>query len=163
MTHSWKRILLTAGVALVSVVAIVVGVRWLAQQGPPEGKTEDLSLEAQWNKTIRRLGIEPVFPPEEDLAVGDLFAAVVEDDDEDPTIAKEKVGPSTPFLGKSVKLAHIDVRQDLEDAYAALPVFPESLVASGAARSDTSAVTTPGPVPTGLFKPGALRRCLQQQ
>src|SRR5712691_7504832 len=59
-------------IPLVVVVGIVLGVRWLAMRAPAGAEhDEDLSLEAQWNKTIARLGIEPVFPPEEDLAVGD--------------------------------------------------------------------------------------------
>jgi Na+/H+-dicarboxylate symporter len=77
---AWGARLVAAAAA---VFAIVVGVRWLAAFQPkPQSDGQNSSLEAQWNSTIRRLGvnIEPVYPPQEDLSVGDLFATVVEDD-----------------------------------------------------------------------------------
>src|SRR5262249_29404914 len=91
------RLLSYSAIGLVVVLGVVFGVRWLAMQNPAGAEhVEDLSLEAQWNKTIARLGIKPVFPPEEDLAVGDLFAAVVEEDQSDPAGVKDKVD-ATPF------------------------------------------------------------------
>jgi hypothetical protein len=90
----WKLLIWAAGmVAAVAVIfAIVVGVRWLAAYQPePRSDVQASSLEAQWNSTIRRLGvnIEPVYPPQEDLSVGDLFATVVKDNLQYPSEAKE--------------------------------------------------------------------------
>ncbi|HVO87765.1 MAG TPA: hypothetical protein VMV45_04420, partial [Casimicrobiaceae bacterium] len=159
-TGKRNRILRYTLLGVVAVLGIVFGTRWLAMQAPAGAeKTEDLSLEAQWNKTIARLGIEPVFPPEEDLAVGDLFAAVVERDVSDTSGVKDKVD-ATPFLGKSVKLAHIDVRRDLEQAYALLPVFPDSTIPTVPADIAVNpAQVVPPPAP-GLFMPGAQRKAL---
>jgi len=155
----WRAI--AATVATVAVT--VVGVKWLADHRAASLDPDDeFSLEAQWNAAIRKLGVEPIFPPEEDLAVGDLIAAVVEDDKSDPTYKDDRVRPSTPFLGKSVKLAHIDVRDELEDAYAQLPVFPDSIASPDARRAD-ALPGSPAPLASaspGLFKPGAQRRAL---
>ncbi|MGX5734515.1 hypothetical protein [Bosea thiooxidans] len=60
------------------------------------------SIAASWNNSIAKLGITPVFPPEEDLHVGDVWA-VIEDADENQAI-----------LGKAVRIAHISLREDLK-------------------------------------------------
>ena len=117
--------------AVVVVVLLAGGayylVKWLA---PPIGDIGQIevqqSLEENWNHTIQRLGIEPVFPPEEDLAVGDIFAVAVGiDKDARLQFAPEwaQFYKGETFLKRSVKLAHIDVREALDEAYAILPVF----------------------------------------
>jgi hypothetical protein len=166
---SWvrHRILLAAGLILVMAV-IVVGVRWLASPPSDQSPRGDQSLEAQWNNAIGQLGIEPVYPPAEDLTVGDLLAEVVEDDEQDPN-AGWYVGPavvraSTPLLRKSVKLAHIDVTKELNEAYAELPFFPEADVGttSGSAQSAAAARDNPAtPQASGLrFKSDGSRTAL---
>jgi hypothetical protein len=55
------------------------------------------SIAAAWNESIGRLGISPVYPPQEDMQVGDLLAAVVG-------------AETTNMLKKSTLLAHIDMR-----------------------------------------------------
>lgn len=67
-----------------------------------EGPVTAASVAASWNSSIAKLGITPVFPPEEDLHVGDVWA-VVEDADENQAI-----------LGKAVRIAHINLREDLK-------------------------------------------------
>ncbi|MFP3711255.1 hypothetical protein SB783_45540, partial [Paraburkholderia sp. SIMBA_009] len=44
------------------------------------GETDvtDDYLPKRWNESIRRLGIEPVYPPQEDIYVGDIIAEVVD-------------------------------------------------------------------------------------
>jgi hypothetical protein len=166
---SWVRyrILLAAGLILVMAV-IVMGVRWLASPPSDQGTRGDQSLEAQWNKTIEQLGIEPVYPPAEDLTVGDLLAEVAGDDEQDPN-AGWYVGPavvraSTPLLRKSVKLAHIDVTKELNEVYAELPFFPEEDVGitSGSAPSSAAAGDNPAtPRASGLrFKSDGSRTAL---
>jgi hypothetical protein len=93
-----------------------------------------LDPEGQWTRAIERLGISPVFPPEEDFAVGDLFVQVVSDDDPDPN-ALNRVKSSTPFRATAVKLDHVDVRKQLEDIYATLPFFGELPSGSGSSVS----------------------------
>lgn len=43
------------------------------------GTGRDLSVVSEWNQAIGKLGIEPVFPPEEDTYVGDVFAVITVD------------------------------------------------------------------------------------
>jgi hypothetical protein len=124
----WVWVAEAAGL-LVAAVAIVAGVRWLATPQPNQPGDDGIaSLEAQWNSTIRRLGvgIEPVYPPQEDLTVGDVFATVIGDDENFPALSQKRVVASTPFLGRSVKLGHVDVSKELEIAYAQIPIFPET-------------------------------------
>jgi len=119
-----------AGTACVAaaVVLVILGVRWLAYRQPAQSVNANVNLEAEWDNTIRHLGvgIEPVYPPEEDLAVGDLFATVVADDKKYLSYSGNLDVASTPFLGKSVKVGHVDVSQELKEAYAGIPLFPET-------------------------------------
>src|SRR5947209_3303894 len=43
----------------------------IGTEPPPNNPSEDIS--ATWNATVHRLGIEPVYPPQEDMAVGDIY------------------------------------------------------------------------------------------
>jgi hypothetical protein len=110
-------------VALLAVVAVLVVQVWV---GPPTVTATDSSpsIETAWAEAIQRFGIEPVFPPEEDLAVGDVLAVVVADRDPDQENKDKTLDVRSPFLRRSVKLAHIDVREPLEKTYAMLPTFP---------------------------------------
>ncbi|MGO4403956.1 hypothetical protein AB4Z10_06775 [Bosea sp. RAF48] len=74
------------------------------------------SIAASWNSSIAKLGITPVFPPEEDLHVGDVWA-VIEDADE-----------SQAILGKAVRIAHISLREDLKrEANLKRPTFSRTV------------------------------------
>jgi len=147
---------------IAAAVLIVVGVRWLASRDSEPAADADTSLEAQWDSTIRRLGIgiEPVYPPQEDLAVGDVFATVVADDEQFPTEGRRVVS-STPFLGKSVKLGHVDISKQLDEAYAAIPLFSET-VASGEDASQHNGGGSGATAfdPDGVFGKYAVRKAL---
>lgn len=95
-------------VFVVLAVGIVLVVRRMTSDPLPEAEIQP--LEAAWADAVARYGLEPVFPPQEDLAVGDLLAVVVADDDSDPVSADKKVDRKSPLLKRSVKLAHIEVR-----------------------------------------------------
>jgi hypothetical protein len=85
------------------------------------------SVEENWNSTIASLGVVPIFPPEEDLVVGDVLALIVRDDDPDPEITRTNAYlDQKSFVTRTVKLAHIDVIQELVKAYGPLPIFPAS-------------------------------------
>ncbi|WP_375412066.1 hypothetical protein [uncultured Bradyrhizobium sp.] len=104
----------------------------------------DASIEENWNRTIRALGVSPIFPPEEDLVVGDVLAVVVRDVDIDSHVQTDAVAKK-PFVNRSVKLAHVDVSQALDTAYQNLPVFPATVgtvlpLRSGVARAFSDAV-----------------------
>jgi hypothetical protein len=69
-----------------------------------------------WNKSIARLGLQPVFPPSEDIFVGDVWAVVVED----------ALDSSLPLLGKAVRVDHIDFRKDILAEAKGRPVFEDT-------------------------------------
>lgn len=101
------------GVIIVGFVAVTFfALRWAF--GPVEPQK---SVAAQWNEAIRRLGIEPVYPPQEDLAVGDLFALVTAD-------ALEDIHQD-PLAGRAMKLWHLDLTTDIEDTYKTMYHFPD--------------------------------------
>jgi hypothetical protein len=68
-----------------------------------------------WNQSVARLGILPVFPPEEDFHVGDVWAVVADTDE-----------TGTPLLGKAMRLAHLDLRSAIKQARGHQPEFPET-------------------------------------
>jgi hypothetical protein len=112
-------------VALAFVAILIAGffiVRYLGGMAS-RGSVADASIEENWNKTIKGLGVSPIFPPEEDLVVGDVLAVVVRDVDLDSHVQTDTVAKK-PFVNRTVKLAHVDVLQALDDAYKNLPVFP---------------------------------------
>jgi hypothetical protein len=110
----------------------------------------EISVEESWNKTIANLGITPIFPPEEDLVVGDVLAAVVRDVDIQTNANAHDVTIDTQvakkaFVSRPVKLAHVDVSKELDEAYGNLPVFPATVgtttpLRSGIARAFSDAV-----------------------
>jgi hypothetical protein len=116
--------------------ALVVALLFLVVQPlrqEPEAAGEDVA--AAWNRSIARLGIQPVFPPEEDFHVGDLWAVVVGAAEAD-----------TPILGKAVRIGHIDLRPQHERARNRQPVFADTASAEAGApfrrqdRLETEAV-----------------------
>ena len=112
-------------IAVLLVVVVVVGffaVRYLSGIAA-QGRFAEVSIEENWNQTIQSLGVSPIFPPEEDLVVGDVLAVVVRDVDPDPEAQADTVEKKA-FISRSVKLAHIDVAAALDKAYKDLPVFP---------------------------------------
>src|SRR6516165_6782094 len=46
---------------------------------------EGHSVAMEWNESVQRIGINPVYPPQEDLHVGDIFADIKQSDNEYPT------------------------------------------------------------------------------
>ena len=101
----WYSLIIVIAVSLLVVGAGV----WLVRQPAPQSVP---NIEAAWNEAISRLGIDPVYPPEEDLVVGDLLASVISDNEPDPIETKDdklKLHRDSPFLRRTVKIAHIDL------------------------------------------------------
>lgn len=112
-------------VTLAFVAILIAGgfVVWYLGGMASRGPFADASIEENWNRTIKGLGVSPIFPPEEDLVVGDVLAVVVRDVDLDSHVQTDTIA-RRPFVNRTVKLAHVDVLQALNDAYKNLPVFP---------------------------------------
>jgi hypothetical protein len=141
---------------LAFVVVVVVGffaVRYLGG-GATRGPFAEASIEENWNRTIKSLGVSPIFPPEEDLVVGDVLAVVIGDVDLDSHVQTDAIAKKA-FVNRSVKLAHVDVSQALDAAYQNLPVFPATVgtvlpLRSGVARAFSDAVLL-GNLPRAAF------------
>jgi hypothetical protein len=149
----------------VAFLFFVIGVvRWLSSPTTAQGDfTEDLSVEAQWNITISRLGIEPVYPPQEDIAVGDVYAVVVGGKGRLTDLQpQEKIANSEPFLRKAIKLAHVPVQDQLREAYSFLPVFPEFGQSDQRGAANNGSKRDDRPEANDLFRNGQRRTALPQ-
>ncbi|MBB3930531.1 hypothetical protein GGR25_001570 [Kaistia hirudinis] len=95
------------GIAIGAVlIAILVWIQPFSSiRPPPAGSATSRS----WNDSISLLDIQPVYPPTEDFSVGDVIIAV----------ANAEGG----LLGKSMRVAHIDLRSFIEPEAQWAPVF----------------------------------------
>ncbi len=82
----------------------------------PAAPAEMTDIASDWNATVRRLGIEPIYPPQEDFQVGDIYASAFGAIDDAPTLA-----------GRAVKIYHYDMRPDLERVQSQLIAFPATM------------------------------------
>ncbi|NKE48594.1 hypothetical protein HB662_27750 [Roseomonas frigidaquae] len=103
----WSWPVIVTGVAIAFALLVV-----RPFDAAPDPAVEDVAQ--AWNRSVGRLGVLPVFPPEEDLHVGDLWAFIASD------------ASDTPLLGKAVRLAQLDLR-DLLRAPRRRPVFPDTV------------------------------------
>jgi hypothetical protein len=134
-------------IGIVFLVALLVGGFFLVSYlGGTASRRPfaEASIEDNWNRTIKSLGVSPIFPPEEDLVVGDVLAVVTRDVDIDSHERTDAFARKA-FVNRSVKLAHVDVSQALDAAYQNLPVFPATVgtvlpLRSGVARTFSDAV-----------------------
>jgi hypothetical protein len=85
----------------------------------PRSSGEPGNLGDHWSEAIAQLGIFPIFPPTEDIYVGDVYAVIVAEDPHDPTRTKLELR-----LGKAIKVDHIaKVQEKLKDEYDRAFVF----------------------------------------
>jgi hypothetical protein len=90
----------------VSLAGILVALVWAYNwNGQPANAAQ------QWGDAIRVLGIEPVFPPEEDITVGDIF--VIAND----THADVNSIDSKPYRTHTIRLLHHDLTNILQESY----------------------------------------------
>jgi hypothetical protein len=108
------KVWLVGGLSAAAVGLLLAAIYWAGSADQPE-----LSVVKQWNEAIQRLGFEPVYPPVEDIAVGDVFAMVTED-------AASNSVTGEPFAGRSIKLMHLDLTEEIEAAYRGLYQFPNT-------------------------------------
>ena len=123
---------------------IIAAVNWAGS-----GEQPRLSVAKQWNEAIQKLGFEPVYPPVEDIQVGDVFAMITDD-------AVSDSATDEPFAGRSIKLLHLDMTKEIEDAYRVVYQFPATTV-----RPEHDGQIWPQAISTeSLFKPPAVRTAL---
>jgi hypothetical protein len=100
------------------IAATVLAVQFLTRSPPGQDRVD---VEQRWGDAIRQYGIEPVYPPEEDFTVGDVFVEGYDDTDPDPNA--NTIKNSSPFRRRSVKIDHIDLRDELTAFYSTVPMF----------------------------------------
>ena len=108
-TWAWRT-----GIMAASILALVgLGnlVRFFVSS-PPK-----LSVATAWNNSVRRLGLNPIYPPQEDLYVGDILAVVKSSDDNYSRMDEV-------FGDHAIKLWHVNMTDALKRTYASVPVFP---------------------------------------
>lgn len=127
-----------------AVGAILAAVHWAGS-----GEQPKLSVAKQWNEAIEKLGFEPVYPPVEDIQVGDIFAMISED-------ALSDSATEEPFAGRSIKLLHLDLTPEIEQAYRAVYQFP----ATNARPENDGQIWPQGNAAESLFKAPASRTTL---
>lgn len=82
-------------------------------------------VKAKWSQNMRQLGIVPVFPPREDLLVGDIYSYNYNPDDDKLTTLLntdyDKLEPHEKAtinkLGMSARLARLDLQEELSKEY----------------------------------------------
>lgn len=86
--------------------AISFGWLWVNQTAPSPVVTNE-DIVNGWGQAISRFGITPIFPPQEDVFVGDVWASI----DYDPTAQPSQIQNVffQTFLGRSIKIGHIDL------------------------------------------------------
>jgi hypothetical protein len=111
-----RRILIGGG-----VVIAIVSVLFLLEKATdvPNLPTDTDAVAREWNSTIGRLGIEPVYPPQEDVTVGDIFLVVTGDN-------SGNISEALP--GRALKVWHTDLTKELEDTYKGVYSFPDTQV-----------------------------------
>ncbi len=134
-----------ARIALVFALGAGVVLLWSWAQKSPD---THLSVADQWLQTVGNYGIEPVYPPQEDVLVGDVYAVIAGDKAGDV----RKVAP----LSKSIKLYHIDMTKEIEATYGASYQFPATAARPKEATDIWSESVSDGSV----FAPVATRRAL---
>ncbi|MGY4157877.1 hypothetical protein ACVINW_003719 [Bradyrhizobium sp. USDA 4461] len=109
----WTKSILVWGLRGVLVLlAIVGGIHAVNVLGGPSKPTniEADTVASDWNEAVHKLNIEPIYPPQEDVYVGDIYATISSGEPD--------------FLGRSIKLWHLNLNGAIERSYRDLPVFP---------------------------------------
>jgi len=117
-----KSWLARGGIGLLALLAIIgVGdvIRFFLSS-PPKVLDEHQSVAVDWNNSVRRLGLNPIYPPQEDLYVGDIFAVIKTSDNNYNRVDEV-------FGDHAIKLAHVDMTKTVKATYAPLPVFPDTM------------------------------------
>ena len=102
----------------------------------------------EWSKNMRELGIVPVYPPREDVQVGDVYVYSI--DPEDEKLIKE----NSPLIGTVPRWAKLELRTQLDALYKARPEFPKTEDACGfpdneSATETQTAKADPAPADAG--------------
>lgn len=122
LTHAWAKsqawfaYVVSPRRIIPFVVAAVFGV--LLWQEWNRDPIEDVAR--AWNKSISRLGMRPLFPPQTDFHVGDVYAVLRLA----PGIAEDRLTPlQRSLIDKSFRLGHVDLSEHIRKSYASRPTY----------------------------------------
>jgi hypothetical protein len=116
------------------LVILVGALNWASSGAEP-----DRPIAEQWNQAITRLGFEPVYPPVEDILVGDLYAIISKDELSDLK--------GETFVATSMKLMHRDLTKEIAEVYRQTYQFPDTTV-----RPAEGVIWTQTAASDGVFK-----------
>lgn len=127
------------------VLAIFFVVRPFEDPGEAVEKNAALA----WGATIERLGMRPLYPPQEDFFVGDIYITL-----EDPGTevgGKAIRYPSTAYKGRGVRIGHIDMRTSIAAGNRAAKFGNASVVQSSAISPKfATSIDESGPISLSL-------------
>jgi hypothetical protein len=107
----YRRLVWPAATALLAIAFIVAVVRPFERPIP---RVDEKDVAEAWSDSVNRLGLLPVFPPEEDFNVGDVWAVITSSN-----------GKPMPILGEGLRVDHIDLRAYVDQPKDE-PVFAET-------------------------------------
>ena len=114
----------------VGVSAVATAVFAMILMNPP---APDGGVAAAWNESISKLGVWPIYPPEEDFYVGDLWAVLITSD----------ADKRSPLLITGARINHIDLSYFLKSDEARRIRFHPDQPGPGAATSPIRRVRQP--------------------
>ena len=94
--HGWLQFLVPYAVLL----GIALYFFWDSRQIIQESR--EFSISREWNATIAKLGVHPLYPPQEDFRVGDVYAVLVSLDP-----ANER------WNNRAIIIGHVDLDNDI--------------------------------------------------
>lgn len=118
----WTRTLRSAAWVLAAGCSIGLLTQMTGCVSTPRG-----AAAREWSLTLREMQIVPVFPPREDVYVGDVYAV---DQDELKQFEEHFGADKEGFLPISILAAHIPLEKDTSTFYSSRPSFPRSDLAS---------------------------------
>jgi hypothetical protein len=112
-----RRLYTVRGIVPIVALAAAGICGWLlGRSSAPQYDTDWVAR--QWSTMMRTYLLDPVYPPSEDIAVGDVYALDADDQPPDQFL----------HIRVGVKIGHVDLTADLHRYYAQMPVFPQTLV-----------------------------------
>jgi len=132
---------------LVLAAIIVLGITLLLYGWTRNDDLDEQTVSQQWNIAIQKLGIEPVYPPEEDIMVGDIFAIISEDEYDE-----HKNGVENESLARtSIKIYHKDLSSIIDNDLAHTYLFKDNLTTRFVAAIDNDKMALPDGTSSSMF------------
>jgi hypothetical protein len=92
----YDRLVWPVATVFLAIALILAIVRPWEKPIPP---VDEKDVAESWTDSVNRLGLLPVYPPEEDFNVGDLWVVIA-----------SSGGKPVPILGEGLRVGHIDLR-----------------------------------------------------